>query len=233
VSRSEVIIAIGHTDPIGSVEYNLKLSVRRAEAIKAYLVSKGIQAEPDLHRRQGQGTADQGVQQQGLQEQGRLHRVPRAEPPRRDRSGRHAPQVAGRFRRKKALPRQGLFFAPHPPRRGGGVLRCGMSGPMGESVACAPHKSAGANELVAYFAPPTKAAPECRPTVRALNRPQGSARIEKKARTLKPGATSYLRERACSDSSKERYWRSRRDGGLPATSARPGRSERRAIGRSA
>jgi OOP family OmpA-OmpF porin len=38
----EVIIAVGHTDSVGSVAYNQKLSVRRAEAVKAYLVSKGI-----------------------------------------------------------------------------------------------------------------------------------------------------------------------------------------------
>ena len=40
----EVIIAVGHTDGIGSVPYNQKLSVRRAESVKAYLVSKGIEA---------------------------------------------------------------------------------------------------------------------------------------------------------------------------------------------
>jgi OOP family OmpA-OmpF porin len=49
----EVIIAIGHTDSIGSVEYNLKLSVRRAEAVKAYLVSKGI--EPNRIYTEGKG----------------------------------------------------------------------------------------------------------------------------------------------------------------------------------
>ena len=38
----EVIIAVGHTDSIGTVEYNQKLSERRANAVKAYLVSKGI-----------------------------------------------------------------------------------------------------------------------------------------------------------------------------------------------
>ena len=38
----EVIIAVGHTDSIGSDAYNQKLSVRRAEAVKAYLISKGI-----------------------------------------------------------------------------------------------------------------------------------------------------------------------------------------------
>jgi OOP family OmpA-OmpF porin len=40
----EVVIVIGHTDSIGSVAYNQKLSLRRADAVKAYLVSKGIEA---------------------------------------------------------------------------------------------------------------------------------------------------------------------------------------------
>ena len=39
----EVIIAVGHTDSVGSDKYNQKLSVRRSEAVKAYLVSKGIE----------------------------------------------------------------------------------------------------------------------------------------------------------------------------------------------
>ncbi len=39
----EVIIAVGHTDATGADGYNQKLSVRRSEAVKAYLVSKGIE----------------------------------------------------------------------------------------------------------------------------------------------------------------------------------------------
>ncbi len=39
----EVVIAVGHTDSVGANAYNQKLSVRRAEAVKAYLVSKGIE----------------------------------------------------------------------------------------------------------------------------------------------------------------------------------------------
>lgn len=39
----EVIIAVGHTDSDGSDAYNQKLSVRRAEAVKTYLLSKGVE----------------------------------------------------------------------------------------------------------------------------------------------------------------------------------------------
>ena len=39
----EVIIAVGHTDSVGTDAYNQKLSVKRADAVKAYLVSKGIE----------------------------------------------------------------------------------------------------------------------------------------------------------------------------------------------
>jgi OmpA-OmpF porin, OOP family len=39
----EVIIAVGHTDSDGGDAANQKLSVSRAEAVKAYLVSKGIE----------------------------------------------------------------------------------------------------------------------------------------------------------------------------------------------
>jgi OOP family OmpA-OmpF porin len=49
----EVIIAVGHTDGIGSDAYNDKLSVRRAESVKAYLVSKGI--EPNRVYTEGKG----------------------------------------------------------------------------------------------------------------------------------------------------------------------------------
>ncbi|MRR49677.1 MAG: OmpA family protein [Rhodocyclaceae bacterium] len=42
--KLEVIIAVGHADRFGTDKYNQKLSEKRAEAVKAYLVSKGIEA---------------------------------------------------------------------------------------------------------------------------------------------------------------------------------------------
>jgi OOP family OmpA-OmpF porin len=42
--KLETIIAVGYTDSIGTDAYNIKLSQRRAAAVKAYLVSKGIDA---------------------------------------------------------------------------------------------------------------------------------------------------------------------------------------------
>ena len=40
----EVIIAVGHTDSVGSDTYNQKLSEKRAQAVKDYLTSKGTDA---------------------------------------------------------------------------------------------------------------------------------------------------------------------------------------------
>ena len=41
----EVMIVVGHADSVGTESYNLKLSERRAKAVRAYLVSKGILPE--------------------------------------------------------------------------------------------------------------------------------------------------------------------------------------------
>jgi OOP family OmpA-OmpF porin len=39
----EVIIAVGHTDSVGTDAYNQALSVRRSEAVKSYLIGKGVE----------------------------------------------------------------------------------------------------------------------------------------------------------------------------------------------
>jgi outer membrane protein, adhesin transport system len=41
----DMLIAVGHTDSIGTEAYNMHLSQRRAEAVKTYLVGKGIDAK--------------------------------------------------------------------------------------------------------------------------------------------------------------------------------------------
>lgn len=51
--KLEVIIAVGHADRLGSDKYNQKLSERRAEAVKAFLVSKGV--EPNRVYAEGKG----------------------------------------------------------------------------------------------------------------------------------------------------------------------------------
>jgi OOP family OmpA-OmpF porin len=43
-AKLEMILVSGHTDRLGSNQYNQKLSEKRAEAVKAYLVKKGVDA---------------------------------------------------------------------------------------------------------------------------------------------------------------------------------------------
>jgi outer membrane protein OmpA-like peptidoglycan-associated protein len=42
IQKLEVVLVTGHTDPLGTEAYNQKLSERRAEAVRDYLVSKGV-----------------------------------------------------------------------------------------------------------------------------------------------------------------------------------------------
>lgn len=52
----QTVIAVGFTDSIGSDDYNQALSARRAEGVRQYLLSKGL--EPTMVRTQGQGEAE-------------------------------------------------------------------------------------------------------------------------------------------------------------------------------
>ncbi len=54
VSRVSRVGVIGHTDAVGPVEYNQRLSERRAATAKAYLVSRGIPAEQIDARGEGE-----------------------------------------------------------------------------------------------------------------------------------------------------------------------------------
>jgi OOP family OmpA-OmpF porin len=42
IQKLELVLVTGHTDPIGTQQYNQKLSERRADAVRNYLVSKGV-----------------------------------------------------------------------------------------------------------------------------------------------------------------------------------------------
>ncbi|KAG1537518.1 hypothetical protein G6F50_014850 [Rhizopus delemar] len=52
----ETIIAVGHTDSIGTDAYSQKLSERRAASVKTYLVSKGI--DPNRIYTEGKGESN-------------------------------------------------------------------------------------------------------------------------------------------------------------------------------
>ncbi|OWW19193.1 OmpA family protein [Noviherbaspirillum denitrificans] len=46
-SKVDIVMVTGHTDRIGTHQYNQKLSEKRADAVAAYLKSKGVTAEID------------------------------------------------------------------------------------------------------------------------------------------------------------------------------------------
>ena len=45
IQKLEVVLVTGHTDRLGTDAYNQKLSERRADAVRDYLVSKGVDKE--------------------------------------------------------------------------------------------------------------------------------------------------------------------------------------------
>ena len=52
----------GHADERGTREYNIALGARRAQAVRDYLTSRGVEAQPHAHDLLRQGAAGRGVQ---------------------------------------------------------------------------------------------------------------------------------------------------------------------------
>jgi OOP family OmpA-OmpF porin len=69
----EVAIAVGHADSTGPEAYNQKLSVRRAEAVKAYLVSNGV--EKNRIYTEGKGETQPAVDNNSKQNRAKNRRV--------------------------------------------------------------------------------------------------------------------------------------------------------------
>ncbi|RZI84377.1 MAG: OmpA family protein [Rubrivivax sp.] len=61
----EAVVAVGHTDRIGSTEYNQKLSVRRAQSVKDFLVGKGVPADRIFIEGRGESQPVTGTDCQG------------------------------------------------------------------------------------------------------------------------------------------------------------------------
>jgi OOP family OmpA-OmpF porin len=61
---------VGYADRLGSKKYNLKLSQRRAEAVRDYLVSKGV--EPKRLKAYGKGSANPVVTCEGIKKRAEL-----------------------------------------------------------------------------------------------------------------------------------------------------------------
>ena len=97
----------GHADERGTREYNIALGARRAQAVRDYLASRGIQRRPHAHRLLRQGTPGRGLQR---------HLVLVAEPPRRDGSRRHLLERAPPPRSTTGALQKGagLLFGPWP-----------------------------------------------------------------------------------------------------------------------
>jgi OOP family OmpA-OmpF porin len=55
-SRADKIVITGHTDNVGTADYNMKLSLQRAEAVRDYLV--GLGADPAKMEVKGEGMAN-------------------------------------------------------------------------------------------------------------------------------------------------------------------------------
>lgn len=77
----EVVYVTGHADRIGSTEYNLKLSLRRANEVKSYLVKKGVPA--DRIKTEGKGEAQPVTKPSDCRGMTKTHAIACLQPDRR------------------------------------------------------------------------------------------------------------------------------------------------------
>ncbi|MBS0338946.1 MAG: OmpA family protein [Proteobacteria bacterium] len=66
------VSVVGYTDPLGSAEYNQRLSVARANAVRDYMVSQGVPA--NIITAEGRGKADLKVTEADCKAQGKARR---------------------------------------------------------------------------------------------------------------------------------------------------------------
>lgn len=67
--RLRAISIVGHTDPIGSLEFNNRLSVARANSVRDYLVSQGVPA--NIIQTEGRGPAELKITEADCRAQGK------------------------------------------------------------------------------------------------------------------------------------------------------------------
>lgn len=70
--KLEVILAVGHTDRLGSEAYNQSLSNRRAYAVKNYLVAQGVDASRIYTEGKGKSQPVTGTQCDGIKSRAAL-----------------------------------------------------------------------------------------------------------------------------------------------------------------
>ena len=92
-SQDYTVSVNGHTDDVGTPEYNQKLSLRRAQAVRDYLVQAGL--PPGILSVTGHGKSRPLVPR-------RVRRGPREEPPRGARHRQHADPLR-QARREEAV----------------------------------------------------------------------------------------------------------------------------------
>ena len=95
IQKLEVVLVTGHTDRLGSEAYNQKLSERRADAVRDYLVGKGVAQGQDRDHRRRRKAARRAVRPEGDES---ADRVPATEPSRRGAGQGRIDEVIGRCR---------------------------------------------------------------------------------------------------------------------------------------